>query len=90
MELNQVTLLPEDFDTFDVESCEFAFQYVEPNDCPIARALKRELPDVETSVNPFFITINNECFIHDKLDFESIKEYAKAVKKNGSFVLKGF
>ncbi len=39
--IKQITLIESDFDTLDYTSTAFRDQYEDPEDCPIARSLKR-------------------------------------------------
>jgi hypothetical protein len=85
-----ITYLPQDFDTLEVYSKDFRTQFGMKHDCPTARALKRKFPNKDILVCIRYLRINNEKFYHDDLDINSIQKYAIAVKKNGSFVLRGF
>lgn len=84
--MKSITLLPEDFDTLDTESVQFENQYINNNDCPIARAVLRS-GHKNVSVGWERIVADKKIFKSPSICYEGVKRLAKLVSARGSGTL---
>ena len=95
--MKQITILPEDFNSVTPLNIngsltlEFKRLYVEPNDCPIARAVKRATGSDDVGVTCFNIRVDDNRYQYPKGKAIGIDKLAKVCTialKNGKAMLR--
>lgn len=85
--MTEIKLIREDFDSLDPNSREFDVQYMNPWDCPIARALRREFPNEgKLGVNCREVIIGNKRIrTNNDIGILEVSRVATEISKGNEF-----
>ena len=93
--MKQITILPEDFNSVTPLNIngsltlEFKRLYVEPNDCPIARAVKRATGSDDVGVTCFNIRVDDNRYQYPKaIGIDKLAKVCTIALKNGKAMLR--
>ena len=92
--LDKIKLLEKDFVSFDTNSSEYSYQFMDNEDCPIARALKRKLKlsskELNVGVNSYSIRKgkNSELYLTRYIGRNIVDQAARDVQEKGYAIIK--